>query len=67
MQRRHFIQAGGAGAAALALPALRAQSWPSGPIRIVVGFPPGGGADALARVVGLKLSALWNQPVVIDI
>lgn len=66
MQRRHFIQAGGAGAAALALPALRAQSWPSGPIRIVVGFPPGGGADALARVVGLKLSALWNQPVVIE-
>jgi len=66
MQRRHFIQAGGAGAAALALPALRAQSWPTGPIRIVVGFPPGGGADALARVVGLKLSALWNQPVVIE-
>ena len=66
MQRRHFIQASGAGAAALALPALRAQSWPSGPIRIVVGFPPGGGADALARVVGLKLSALWNQPVVIE-
>lgn len=66
MQRRHFIQATGAGAAALALPALRAQSWPSGPIRIVVGFPPGGGADALARVVGLKLSALWSQPVVIE-
>jgi tripartite-type tricarboxylate transporter receptor subunit TctC len=66
MQRRHFIQATGAGAAALALPTLRAQSWPSGPIRIVVGFPPGGGADALARVVGLKLSALWNQPVVIE-
>ncbi|ABE42520.1 Bug family tripartite tricarboxylate transporter substrate binding protein [Polaromonas sp. JS666] len=66
MQRRHFIQATGAGAAVLALPALRAQSWPSGPIRIVVGFPPGGGADALARVVGLKLSALWNQPVVIE-
>ena len=66
MQRRHFIQVGGAGAAALALPALRAQSWPSGPIRIVVGFPPGGGADALARVVGLKLSALWSQPVVIE-
>lgn len=66
MQRRHFIQATGAGAAALALPALRAQSWPTGPIRIVVGFPPGGGADALARVVGLKLGALWNQPVVIE-
>jgi tripartite-type tricarboxylate transporter receptor subunit TctC len=31
-----------------------------------VGFPPGGGADALARVVGEKLQALWKQPVVID-
>ncbi|MGH6639282.1 MAG: Bug family tripartite tricarboxylate transporter substrate binding protein [Polaromonas sp.] len=66
MQRRHFIQAAGIGAASLAAPALWAQSWPSGPIRIVVGFPPGGGADALARVVGLKLGAIWNQPVVIE-
>ncbi|MGH8831202.1 MAG: twin-arginine translocation signal domain-containing protein, partial [Polaromonas sp.] len=66
MQRRQFIQATGIGAAALAAPALRAQSWPSGPIRIIVGFPPGGGADALARVVGLKLGAIWNQPVVIE-
>src|SRR5688572_2802866 len=44
---------------------VRAQSWPSGPIRIVVGFPPGGGA-ALARVVGQKLGELWKQPVVIE-
>ena len=66
MQRRHFIQVAGTGAAALAVPALQAQSWPSGPIRIVVGFPPGGGADALARVVGQKLSVLWNQSVVIE-
>ena len=66
MQRRHFIQSAGIAAAALAAPLVRAQSWPSGPIRIVVGFPPGGGADALARVVGLKLGDLWKQPVVIE-
>lgn len=66
MQRRQFIQAAGAGATVLGAPSLFAQSWPSGPIRIVVGFPPGGGADALARVVGQKLGVLWNQPVVIE-
>ncbi len=66
MQRRYFIQSAGASAAVLGAPSLFAQSWPSGPIRIVVGFPPGGGADALARVVSLKLGALWNQPVVIE-
>jgi tripartite-type tricarboxylate transporter receptor subunit TctC len=64
MQRREFL-AGGA-AALLATPALHAQAWPSGPIKLVVGFPPGGGADALARVVGDKLQQLWKQPVVID-
>jgi tripartite-type tricarboxylate transporter receptor subunit TctC len=66
MQRRLLLQAGTAAAAFAALPAVRAQNWPAGPIRIVVGFPPGGGADALARVVGEKLQALWKQPVVID-
>lgn len=66
MQRRLMLQAGAAAAASAALPSVRAQSWPSGPIRIVVGFPPGGGADALARVVGEKLGTLWKQPVVID-
>ena len=66
MQRRQFIQAAGITAATLAAPSVLAQSWPSGPIRIIVGFPPGGGADALARVVGQKLGDLWKQPVVIE-
>jgi tripartite-type tricarboxylate transporter receptor subunit TctC len=66
MQRRLLLQAGAAAAASTAVPTLRAQGWPSGPIRIVVGFPPGGGADALARVLGEKLQGTWKQPVVID-
>ena len=66
MQRRHFIQGAGIAAATFAAPMLHAQTWPTGPIRIVVGFPPGGGADALARVVGLKLGEMWKQPVVIE-
>ena len=49
MKRRVFINAGVA-AATLASPMLHAQALPSGSVRIVVGFPPGGGTDALARV-----------------
>jgi tripartite-type tricarboxylate transporter receptor subunit TctC len=66
MQRRTFIQAGAAGAATLASPMLQAQTLPSGPVRIVVGFPPGGGTDALARVVAQKLSDMWKLSIVIE-
>lgn len=45
---------------------LLAQTLPAGPVRIVVGFPPGGGTDALARVVGQKLVVMWNTSVVIE-
>lgn len=63
MQRRNFIAAT---TAALAAPMLGAQTLPAGPVRIIVGFPPGGGTDALARVVGQKLAIMWNVPVVIE-
>ena len=66
MQRRSFIQAAGAAAAALGAPSVFAQEWPTGPVRIVVGFPPGGGTDALARVVAQKLSVMWNQTVIVE-
>jgi tripartite-type tricarboxylate transporter receptor subunit TctC len=67
MQRRTLIQAAGASAAALAAPMLRAQpAWPTGPVRIVVGFPPGGGTDALARVVAAKLTEMWKQQVIVE-
>lgn len=66
MQRRTLITAAAAGAATLASPMLRAQTLPTGPIKIIVGFPPGGGTDALARVVGQKLQVMWGNPVVIE-
>jgi tripartite-type tricarboxylate transporter receptor subunit TctC len=42
-----------------------AQSWPEKPIRLVIGFPPGGGADAVARPVAEALSRELGQPVIV--
>ncbi len=66
MQRRQLIQAASAAATSLALPRLMAQEWPGSPVRIIVGFAPGGGTDALARVVAVKLSEMWKQQVIVE-
>ena len=66
MQRRTFISVTGAAATLLAAPMLRAQSLPTGPIRIIVGFAPGGGTDILARVIAQKLGVMWHVPVLVE-
>jgi len=43
-----------------------AQPFPSRPVRIIVGFPPGGGTDIVARTLSPRLSEALGQPVVID-
>ncbi len=43
-----------------------AQDYPTKPIRMVVGFPPGGGTDVMARLVTPKMTEAWGQQVVID-
>ena len=43
-----------------------AQGFPNRPVRFIVPFPPGGGTDAFARVVGAKLSEDWGQQVLVE-
>jgi tripartite-type tricarboxylate transporter receptor subunit TctC len=46
--------------------AAHAQTYPSKPVRIEVGYTPGGGVDTTARMVGQALSDLWGSPVIIE-
>ena len=43
-----------------------AQDYPRRPLRLIAPFPPGGGVDFLARIVGQKMTENWDQQVVID-
>ncbi|MGE0799831.1 MAG: Bug family tripartite tricarboxylate transporter substrate binding protein [Lautropia sp.] len=58
-----------AGLAALALlcgAGVRAESYPDKAVRFIVPFPPGGGADIVARLLARKLAERWGQQVVVD-
>lgn len=59
-----------AGAAASAAsesnPRATEPGYPSKPIRMLVGFSPGGTTDVLARIIGKKVSEAWNQQIVVD-
>src|SRR6516162_9021274 len=46
--------------------ALSVPNWPNRFVRLIVPFPPGGGADAIARIVSARLSETWGQQVVIE-
>lgn len=43
-----------------------AQDFPTKPARIIVGFPPGGSVDVIARLLANKLSAMWGPPVLVE-
>ncbi len=52
---------------AAAIPgAAQAQEFPVKPVRMVIGFPPGGPADFIGRSVAEPLTRLWGQPVIVD-
>jgi tripartite-type tricarboxylate transporter receptor subunit TctC len=66
MNRRHVLQLAAAGAAAWSLPAAHAQAFPSKPLRVVVGFTPGGAADVMTRIIAKGLAAELGQQVIVD-
>jgi tripartite-type tricarboxylate transporter receptor subunit TctC len=68
IKRRHMI----AGLAALPFAASFAawaqdvKKWPTKPVKLMVGFPPGGGADAMARLIAAKLSDRLGQQFIVE-
>ena len=42
------------------------QSWPAGPVKVIVPYAAGGGVDPVARLVSQKLAEIWRQPVVVE-
>jgi tripartite-type tricarboxylate transporter receptor subunit TctC len=73
ISRRRLLAAGLLPAAGPLLPALAraagasaAEGWPGRPIRVVLGFPPGGSDDFLIRVLAPPLSEVLGQPLVIE-
>jgi tripartite-type tricarboxylate transporter receptor subunit TctC len=67
LPRRKFLHLAAGAAALPALPLIAgAQTYPARPVRIIVGFPPGGGADIVARLMGQWLSDRLGQQFVVD-
>ena len=65
-RRRTLTLAASALAPAVLGRTARAQGWPNRPVRIIVPFPPGGGGDTIARIVGAKLTEIWGQQIIVE-
>lgn len=67
LQRKTFLKHLAALAlGAVALGASAQQDYPNRPVRLILSFPPGGAADAIARTMATKLTERWKQQVVVD-
>ena len=66
-RRRSFLQAVASACAFAVIPrAATAQAYPTKPLRWIVGFPPGGGADIVSRIMAPWLSERLGQSVVVE-
>ena len=66
LKRRTVISAAAAAGLLAAAGHARAQAFPGKPIKLIVGFAPGGAVDIIARAVGQQIGAMLGQPVVVD-
>jgi tripartite-type tricarboxylate transporter receptor subunit TctC len=66
MSIKHSLIASCLAVTALASGVVHAQAYPSKPVRFVVTYPAGGSSDAMARIVGTKLTEYWGQQVLVD-
>jgi len=66
LDRRRFAALSSAWTLVPTLAWAQALAYPTRFVRLVVPFPPGGGTDAIARVVSAKLSAIWGQQMVVE-
>ena len=57
---------GGCAGVGFAAPAIAQTTYPNKPIRILVGFAPGGGTDIVARALGVKMSEVLGQTIVVE-
>ncbi|MBV8031574.1 MAG: hypothetical protein JO035_08705, partial [Betaproteobacteria bacterium] len=66
LRRRNFLRLVGGYAAYNAMKSEAADAYPARPVRILVGFPPGGSTDIAARIIAQSLSDRLGQPFVIE-
>ena len=67
LPRRQFLYlVAGAAALPTVLTIAKAQTYPTRPVHIIVGFGPGGPVDIVARLIGQRLSERFGQPFVIE-
>lgn len=68
IDRRRLIRLSAAAALApsVACPAIAQSAWPNKPVRILIPFTPGGGADTIARLVALKMTEVLGQQFIVE-
>ncbi len=68
ISRRRFVKLSAAASvgSSLARPAIAQGAWPNRPVRIIIPFTPGGGADTIARLVALKMTEVLGQQFIVE-